>query len=66
MKERLLGGLRFLGGRRLGRFPGQVGREGVKSVLVDTKLSTVIPPRFESSPFYPTSPQVEWSCEGLA
>lgn len=66
VKERLLGGLTFLGGRRLGHLLGKVGREGVKSVLVDTMLSTVIPLRFESSPFYPTSPQVEWGCGGLA
>lgn len=41
---------RFLGGRRLGHLLGQVGREGVKSVLVGSRLSTVIPPRSVTSP----------------
>lgn len=50
IKERLLGCLRFLGGRRLGHLLGQVGREGVKSVLVGSRLSTVIPPRSVTSP----------------
>lgn len=45
IKERLLGCLRFLG-----HLLGQVGREGVKSVLVGSRLSTVIPPRSVTSP----------------